>query len=231
VFVNAAYDENEATRLIFFFHGNTASNAEARDQNMHDLVGTGAIMVYPIGLPYGSDDVPSDELGVGNQLTWSIVEQSRDTDFFDAMVEQLSAEYCIDKARIFVMGQSRGAFFSNLLACVRPAVVRAGAPMSGGVPPVLLRGEAPCTPKPMFLRNAVNDDSGGNPERFGDPAREFWLETNACSMNTSPHAPEGAVEYQNCTGESTLIVYADDGGHGIPSAIMPDIYNFFAAFE
>lgn len=227
--VNPAYNPEMPTRLVFVFHGNVDTNAEAVNIGIHDLAQDQAILVYPIGLPY-EGTAPADELGVGNRLTWSLVSPSRDLEFFDAMVTEMKAEYCVDPSRIFTSGQSRGAFFSNLLACVRPEVIRAAAPLSGGVPPILLRGDVACGPQPMFLRNADNDDSGGNLEKFGIPARDFWIKVNQCSDVTKPVPPDPALEYQDCAPDSTLVWYKDGGGHGLPQGIGTHVWAFFEPF-
>ena len=39
--------------------------------------------------------------------------------FFDAMLAQMSADYCVDPARIFVAGQSYGGLMTEALGCLR----------------------------------------------------------------------------------------------------------------
>jgi len=56
----------------------------------------------------------------------------RDFAFFDAIVKFFGEEYCIDMDRIFVVGHSLGAWFTNSLACARGDVIRAIGSVGGG---------------------------------------------------------------------------------------------------
>ena len=111
--------------LIVAFHGRTNSNEQVRSYYRLDREITDAFIVYPAALSNGN-----------GTFSWSDgtnkPSEFRDIAFFDAIVERLSKEYCIDMERIFVVGHSLGAWFSNSLACVRGDVIRASATGDGG---------------------------------------------------------------------------------------------------
>ena len=56
-----------------------------------------------------------------------------DLAFFDAMLDELQDEYKIDKARIYVVGMSNGAYFAHLVGRERSKTVAAVASHSGAL--------------------------------------------------------------------------------------------------
>ncbi|ORE87485.1 hypothetical protein ATO7_10597 [Oceanococcus atlanticus] len=57
----------------------------------------------------------------------------RDVDFIEALVEAVSAQYCVDKSKVFATGFSNGAMLSHRVACEKPGLLKAIAPVSGGI--------------------------------------------------------------------------------------------------
>ena len=55
-----------------------------------------------------------------------------DLPFFDAVLADIEAKYCIDKSKIFVHGYSSGAWESYLLGCARANVIRGIGTVQGG---------------------------------------------------------------------------------------------------
>ncbi len=117
--IGANYNQNTPTKLVLAFHGRTNSNEQVRKYFKVEKASAGnAIFVYPSGLPeatsprnWKNGGDPSDKL--------------RDFALFDAIVEEFSTKYCIDKDQIFVIGHSLGAWFTNSLSCARGDVIRA----------------------------------------------------------------------------------------------------------
>jgi polyhydroxybutyrate depolymerase len=56
-----------------------------------------------------------------------------DLAFFDALYAKLLAEYPIDRARVYLIGMSNGAYFSHWIASQRPGRIAAIAAHSGGL--------------------------------------------------------------------------------------------------
>ena len=71
---------------------------------------------------------------------WDLTATGMDMPFFDAMLAQMSADYCVDPARIFVAGQSYGGLMTNAVGCLRGDVVRAIAVVAGSGP----QNTSPC---------------------------------------------------------------------------------------
>jgi polyhydroxybutyrate depolymerase len=62
-----------------------------------------------------------------------------DLDFLSTLIDSLVAELGIDRKRVFAAGFSNGASMVYRLACERPALVAAVAPISGGMGPSVAR--------------------------------------------------------------------------------------------
>jgi poly(3-hydroxybutyrate) depolymerase len=109
--------------VIMGLHGGsgTASQA-ARYMALHSE--RPALYVYPQA-PYWPE--------VGG-IAWNVDPAGVDFPYFDALLADLKARYCVDLTRIFAAGKSNGAFMVNALACYRPGMLRAIAPVAGGGP-------------------------------------------------------------------------------------------------
>ena len=55
-----------------------------------------------------------------------------DVGFISALKDKLAGESCIDGSRVYGTGFSNGAMLANRIACERPGVFRAIAPVAGG---------------------------------------------------------------------------------------------------
>lgn len=121
----AGYDSARPHRLILAFHGRTNSAAQVR--RYYGLEGLGdrpAIVVYPRGLLQSS----------GRFVWWNGGSGTSESDFafFDALLDYLTASYCVDEDQVFAVGHSMGGSFVNSLACARGDVLRGVAVVGGG---------------------------------------------------------------------------------------------------
>lgn len=121
--VPSRYSQNDPEPLIVAFHGRTNSNEQVERYYGLRREADSSIVAYPAGLPSG------------NAFTWT---SSGDKGlnqnavrFFDAIVEQLASQYCIDLDNITVVGHSLGAWASNTVACARGGIVMASATVGG----------------------------------------------------------------------------------------------------
>lgn len=124
----------------------------------------------------------------GDQRTWDLetTVDNRDVAFAEAAVADVARDHDIDRSRVFAAGYSSGGFFANVLACHRPALLRAIASNAGGAPyNQLLRwpnGYPMCPgqkPVAMLALHGEHDfsvtlDSG----RF---SAEYWAYVNGCN--------------------------------------------------
>ncbi len=223
--VPETYDYNTPIKLVFAFHGRTNSNEQVRQYyGIEKAAGGKAIIVYPSGLPNDSGprhwkdfDDPASDL--------------RDYAFFDRMLEMLSAQYCIDMERVYVMGHSLGAWFTNSLACFRADKIRGVASLGGGTSLGDCQG-----PVAAMLWHNPNDQL--SPFESGEQARDQLIQQNSCSNETVLVEPyEGnCVAYQDCNSGAPLvwcphtIDYSPDGSyypHTWPSVTGEAMWQFF----
>lgn len=169
-----------------------------------------------------------------------------DVDFFDALVSQLQADYCVDAGRIFAMGHGDGAILANQLACLRGNILRGVAPFAGYGPDesqgVACTGKVAAfighDPYEGDIAQCGRVTGGSCPWSFlwadtGWPTTLFWTNENGCSgagtMPTAPFAGDGTtgapLPCKSMSGCSrgypvTLCLYdywnQEDGPHAFP---------------
>lgn len=213
--VPPAYDPNVPTPILFGFHGMGTSGELLRSQfygNLPSAFGNDYIVVHPDAL--------------GEPTAWDT--SGSDVAFFDALLEDLAAAYCVDLERVFATGHSSGGFFTNTLGCERGDVLRGIAPVSGGGP-FVFGGNGCAGEFAVWLAHGSNDDSVDFTS--GEESRDFWGEANGCDLTQSTPAPGDApcVDYPAC-GEGFPVRWCvHEDGHNWPSWIPQAMYDFFAA--
>lgn len=206
--------------LVLAFHGSGGTGARLRKPlGLEAVVGASAIVAYPDAVG-GSWDI--DTANDGN----------RDLALFDALLAELSASHCVDRARVFVTGFSNGAYFANHLAFRRGSAIRAVAPQAGGGPyagdygadgELVVDGRVPA-----MIVHGANDGSVALSE--GKKSLAYWQRANGCDVTTSsPVEPSPCVQYAGC--ERPVIFCEVPGlGHSIWDGAPSAVAAFFASF-
>ena len=92
-------------------------------------------------------------------VTWDMSVPSRDTRSVLQMLKEVSAEYAIDPARIYLTGLSDGGIFTYILGLEQNHLFRGLAPVAGAlhpvVDPMLRQGRGKDTP--LFVIHGVHD--------------------------------------------------------------------------
>jgi len=212
--VPEGYDESAPHALVFLFHGagDSATNLQ-RGLRFESVTDGDAIVVYPQGRPV-----------LAGNSGWELEEDTADTAFFDALFADLSARFCVDRARVFAAGFSYGGFFSNLLGCIRGDVLRAIAPVSAAAPSGECVGQAAA-----WIAHGTAD--GIVPFVSGSTARRRWRSRNGCSMETEPTTPTPCVAHLGCDEGYPLVWCEHPGGHGWPSFGNAGIWEFFTSLD
>lgn len=201
------YNPERAYPLIFLFHG-YGGNGLSGGLGIEDYAQTNALIV-------GAD-------GLNKQWNQSTTEH--DLHFFDSMLETVSAQYCVDKSRVFSYGFSMGAYFTNLLSCERGDVLRASASIAGGPRGDHCKGKVAA----WFLHDA--DDQAINITQ-GLAARDQAIATNGCKQQTVD-AGNGCVKYQGCQEAPVVWCQTSGFGHDIRGDFAPAIvWQFFQNFH
>jgi polyhydroxybutyrate depolymerase len=184
--------------LVFYGPGCGASGVEGAP--LDDSIRHVAIRVFVIGTGGCFDtDGPEPE-----------------TSYFGAVLDEVQANYCTDKGKVFVSGYSSGAWLSDLLACTQGDRITAIGTAAGG----LKAAHPACKGNPAAMFHAGTND-GANPivkmvdgmNEGSSAARDRMLAANHCTMETKVWDPmyPYCKEYVGC---STPVVWCQQDGVG-----------------
>jgi polyhydroxybutyrate depolymerase len=199
LFVPKTYSPTRPTSLLIDWHPGYQTGLTERSAFQWDIEMTfKAIFVYP-----------TEPLGY-----WDTTLAGPDIVLFDALLEKMLADFCIDPKRVFTIGYSSGGCFSNTLACLRGDKIRAAAPESCKGP------TPPCSwPVAWFGTHGTQDGTITD----GQKSRDFWAAQNGCDPTAVPYDPQPTlrkgelqpycVKYQNCKAGYPVDWCTDDSGH------------------
>ena len=219
----AEYDNRNVYPIIFAFHGlggNYNHYVGDESYNLESSVGEEAILVYPNALEY-------DGATKWDVIQWD--DNNIDLAFFDDLYTFLEASLCIDKRKVFAVGHSNGAVFSNMLGWNKGHILRAIGPVAG-----FLTGVAG-----NLGQVAAIQVHGTNDEYFStDMARtslDFWIDVNNCSSEITVAGIDSdyCVAYSNCDTNFPIqycehdLVDGSGSGHAWPDFAGNAIWNFF----
>jgi polyhydroxybutyrate depolymerase len=225
-----SYVKDKAYPLIFAFHGRTNSNSQVQNYYGIDRATRNqAIVVYPAGIESesGGSYSWSDPGDTGSNL--------RDYEFFDVMLEELTANYCINEDKIYAIGHSLGAWFSNSLACARGDKLRAVATLGGS------RSNSSCTGATAVMQwHNPNDRLA--PFSGAETTRDWFVEQNQCSQETIEVSPRdgNCIEYQGCTFGNPVVFCPHEQDydsfdnyypHNWPRGTGGEMWEFFQSLD
>ena len=226
--VPGSYRVHDPVPLVVAFHGRTNSNAQVRSYMRLDRELTDSIIAYPAALKKDNGSYSWADAGDKAQ-------EIRDIAFFDAIVESLAGDYCIDMNRISVVGHSLGAWMANTVACVRGDVGMASATVGGDSVITTCAGPAAA----MIIHNPKDTLA---PFSGAEKVRKLRTETNACSWDTEPITSTelNCVRHTGCSGGNDVLwcphaIDTDERGvfypHTWPKNTAKEIEGFFESVK
>lgn len=214
--VPSSYDPSKPLALTFAWHGRTNSNSRVRTYyKVYEAAKGQTIMVYPAGTgPWNLD---------------------RDVAIFDHLLGELSSIYCVDMDRIYMVGHSLGAWFTNSLSCIRGDKIRASGSLGGGT------SQRGCS-GPVAAITMHNPDDRLSSFAQGIQARDLHLQQNQCSEATASYpSPDQAncVQYTQCAPDAPVVwcPHTEDYSfgyyypHGWPKWTGSEIWDFFESLD
>jgi polyhydroxybutyrate depolymerase len=195
--------------VVMGLHGgsDTAQNAS---RYMGLSSGDPVLYVYPQA-PYWPE---------AGGVAWNVDPAGVDFPYFDALLADLGARHCVDTTRIFAAGQSNGAFMVNSLACFRPGLLRAIAPVAGGGPQTTRCPEGVAA---MIVHGSADTTV---PIGSGRWSRDHWLARNGDTG--APPVPADPSPCVSHPGSSRPVLWCQHGGgHSWPSWAGAAIRGFF----
>jgi poly(3-hydroxybutyrate) depolymerase len=206
------YVPGEPLPLVFVLNGVGGDGPSAQQMFAVETNHRG-IFVYPTSLP-------NDE--AGGAIAWDFSLNGVDVPFFDAMVSELTASYCVDLDRIFALGASSGGIMANKLGCFRGDVFRAIAPASA------MTWSEPCQGEVAVMVICGAQDTYNPCETDGQGQVDFWTGENGCTSQSSQSSVSDLCqEYQGCAAGNPVLFCTHSGGHMWPSSMNDDIWSFF----
>lgn len=212
-------DNQSPLMLIFALHGFDMNNVAVKDlYNFTQRSNGQAITV----MPQGEGPPPGDVSHWGDgvlESTWS--PNQANYDFLQTLITTLGERYCIDNTRVFLVGFSMGAFFTNSAACDHNDWFRAFAPIAGGGP------------------NACGDDiqsaiivQHGTADPIvdissGEGSRDTWIAQNGCSPTSMPSF-NGCESFEGCPEGKPVVWCTGNFDHYIPENVTANIWSFFS---
>jgi len=193
------YTGDKPTPLVFYGPGCGASGVEGAP--LDNSIKDGAIRVFVIGVGACFDtNGPEPETG-----------------YFNAVLDEVQANYCTDKGKVFVSGYSSGAWFTDLVSCTAGDRIRGIGTAAGG----FLAMHPPCKGNPAAMFHAGTND-GANPitklnamgvNEGSSANRDRLLMDNGCTMETKVWDPAFPYckEYVGC---KTPVVWCQQDGVG-----------------
>jgi len=161
----------------------------------------------------------------GQNRTWDF--WSADTDdvsFSNAVVEQVSRRWPIDRKKIFVSGYSYGSAMAWRFACSTPEIINTVLAISGSIP----NQDEDCA-GPVNIRHVhgLKDTVMRYPFETGvrvEEAIRLWRRVNDCAADSNvqsqwqavPILPFKRLEWTQCQSGKSIILDVHERGHFIP---------------
>lgn len=214
----------------------TGSDAVPLVVNLHGFAGSAQAQARNSALPAKADEegfIVVTPQATGDPAQWDIVADSSDVTFIDDLLDELTADLCIDQARVYVTGLSNGAAMTVTLACQLSDRIAAIAPVAGvySCPPtepvsvIAFHGDA--DPAVPFEGGRVGGEDSGLAYPPVEESMRQWADHDGCDEQpVSERAAESArvVRYAGCDrGTSVELYVVEGGGHSWPGAAVGEI--------
>jgi polyhydroxybutyrate depolymerase len=221
VFIPPTLDRSVAAPLVLVLHGGANTVADTIKITGFDKQASigDFIVAYPVGT--------RQEWNAGGCCGSAPERNVDDVGFLTRLLDQLSTDYRIDQARVFVTGVSNGAMMAYRFACERADRVTAVASVAGAV---VVDECQPSRPMSVLEIHGTEDPlvpyeggtpsapeaAGAPPQRSTTAMMQRWAALGGCPPPTPPNVV-GAVTVESWTGcaggRAVELVTVRGGGH------------------
>lgn len=244
IYEPANLSNTKALPLILVLHHNGATGPGVIDYMGYKPIAdtAGFISIYPTALEdqFASPHAWNAGLNPLNQID--------DVGFLSALIDTIMSNYWIDSNRVYATGHSMGGYMSHRLGCELSNRIAAIAPSAGTMASWIMPNCNPPRAVPVLHKHGTNDNTvkwDGSEPPFStsvDTTVKFWVEHNNCigapEITQLPDLVNDGyyyekVHYNNCEGESEVILYkaigAPHGWHAEGHDISPplEVWKFF----
>jgi polyhydroxybutyrate depolymerase len=226
LYLPPGYNPSKAYPLVMLLHGDGGTGDGIRNSWKYDtIVGEKAIVAFPDGA----------------NKTWAdgtAKATNGDLAFLSALNDNIHATYCVDQSRVFLAGESRGAYFSNQAAYwLGGNVIRAVGVWAGGAPYGI--GNADFDPQTGDLKPVV--PAVGALIMYGDKDDKYiidgaekdalahWKPWNSCKSTSKAVSPSPCVTFDGCARAVTQCK-VPGATHALWASAPQATWDFFATF-
>ena len=249
-----SYDRQKNWPLVILLHGYGASGL-AQDLYFglsHEMNRLGFVLAYPDGT-----------LDSMNKRFWNATDVCCDFEhkgiddvaYVDAVIDDMSDQYRIDRRQVFIVGHSNGGFMAHRYACDRAERVAAFVSLAGDNykdaatlckpknPVSMLQVHGDMDTEVPFLGGTDPDTGKSLPSALETVT--FWVGIDGCSTVADTSAPNLDID-QDLPGKETTVarfpsckpggaaeLWQIHGGSHVPNFVRPDwandIWGFLAA--
>jgi polyhydroxybutyrate depolymerase len=203
----AGYDGSTPQPVYFVYHGRDADHTAVTPYGLQD----NAIGVFP------------DGLNKNGTIGWDTSVGGIDVAMFDAVLQAVEANTCVDQSRVYAAGFSWGASMANALGCFRANVLRAFASAEGGI--LFGNGSNDCKgPIPAWINQYKMDPTVSY--ATGQKAEQFFLTLDSASNPQPYDAPNPCVI--NMGKAPVVWCTPPDAEHAWPPYGTAAVKSFFA---
>jgi polyhydroxybutyrate depolymerase len=215
--------------LVLVLHGlgGTAAGIERRTRGTFDRLADrdGAVVVYP------QASGPRACWGAWRVSPPGFTQPPDDLGFIAALIDSLATELEIDRKRVFAAGFSNGSMMMYRLACERPDLVAAVAPISGGMFPDIASACRTGAPVSIIGMHGTADPTVAFDQSIRDGIA-IWVKRDGCpAQPTTSELPDvdpsdgtrtRADTYGPCADGTAVAFYTiEGGGHVWPGGTSP----------
>lgn len=187
LYIPSNYSKDKEYSFAIATHGRTNSKDQVQDymklEKQSDF-----IVAYPAGLASSS----------GRSFSWS---EKENMTFVDAILKQVSENYCINRDKVYAIGHSLGGWMAQRIACLRGEFMSGLAVVGSGPFTGACSGPAPS----IFFQNVDDHLSSYS---SGVQARNIRLKVNECSESSTESiqiGPLTCTKYNNCSSSNEVV--------------------------
>lgn len=224
------YTQDKIYPLVIAMHGGTGSaeNLERQSRLSDKSDEENFIVVYPEGLADGLFEVRTWNAGLccGHSAASNV----DDVGFIEKLVMHIIEEYSVDQDRVYATGMSNGGYMAYRLACEKPELFAAIAPVACSM-------TFDCEPSqsmPIIQFHSLEDKNvllgGGSGEGLSvhysppiDSVINVWATNNSCQIKDDTIINDEKIlqiRWSDCDCNSNIDLYVStDGGHSWPGGM------------